>query len=311
MEDNLKALITPSLLDLTVENRIPFPADQPLNFAEVSRNFFSAGDPARLAAFRKAAWPPLLALSKIGLDDMPDLLQLLLPPPSHPSFPKQCLGLQLLIDQGPRALFAGVDRRWQTGYFDVVSQRFAASWRALPERERPDSLARWTEGGATLDYWLYARLWFGAPFVHSESVANQVIALEYTDSTRRAVEAASGMQDPWRERRQEVLGDVYGFPRVVAAGPPEGPVVSREEWCWWYGMLMDIHKPIIDKFGRYPYNNAAQGRESTDEELEWIEKTEHFAEASPEVARQVKEDVVAGIWRPLGTGSSTNIEVGD
>lgn len=312
MEDSLKSLITPSLLNLIVENRIPFPTNQPLNFTEVARTFFAA-DPARAASFQKAAWPPLLALSKVGLDNMPNLMDFLPPPPS-PSFPKQCLGLQLLVDQGPRALCAGVDKRWQTGYFDIVAQRLAAAWLALPAHERPDSLTRWTTttgdgGGAaatttTFDYWLYARLWFGAPFVHSESAEHQLVAVEFTEATRSAVEAASGMRDPWRERREEVLGDVYGFPRVVEAGPPEGPEVSREEWCWWYGMLMDIHKPIIDRFGRYPYNNAAQGRESTDEELQWIEKTGHFAEASAEVAKQIKEDVVAGIWKPLGTGSS-------
>ena len=31
------------------------------------------------------------------------------------------------------------------------------------------------------------------------------------------------------------------------------------------------HKTIIDRFGRYPHRNAVLGRESTDEELEFLE----------------------------------------
>ncbi|CAN8099891.1 unnamed protein product [Discula destructiva] len=305
MNTTLKDIITPSLLDLMVEYRVPFPTDQPLNFADVAGAFFSAGDSQSQARFKDAAWPPLLSLSRIGLDGMPDLMQFL-PPPSAPTFPKQCLGLQILVDQAPRVLFKGVDKRWQTGYFDVISQRLAATWLALAENERPDSQKRWTqEIGVTLDWWICARLWFAAPFVHSESVKNQSIALELTGGTRRVVEAASGTQDPWRAKREEVLSDLYGFPRVVKAGPPPGPDVTRETWCWWYTMLMDIHKPIIDKFGRYPYNNAAQGRESTDEELEWLEQVDHFAEAPLEVAKLIKADVAAGIWQELGAGTAS------
>lgn len=301
-EADLKKLITPSLLDLMVEACIPFSTTETLDFADVGRGIFLAGNLA--PRIKEAAWPALVALSRVGLDNMPDLLSLL-PPPSSPEFPRRCLGLQLLLDQAPRALLRGVDKRWQTSYFDVVSRGLAAAWLGLPERDRPDSRDRWLgEAGTTLDYWLVARLWFGAPFVHSESEGNQQIALDFTDATRRVIEAESGTRDPYREKRDEVLADIYGFPRVVVAGPPQGPDVTRESWCWWYAMLMDIHKPIIDKFGRYPYNNAAAGRESTSEELEWIEKVDRFAQASPKVAEQIREDIQAGRWQPLGSGGS-------
>ena len=36
------------------------------------------------------------------------------------------------------------------------------------------------------------------------------------------------------------------------------------------------HKAIIDRFGRYPHRNAALGRESTPEELAWLEENEGF-----------------------------------
>lgn len=67
-------------------------------------------------------------------------------------------------------------------------------------------------------------------------------------------------------------------------------------------MLMDIHKPIIDRFGRYPYTNPDRGRKSSKEELEWAERTDHFGEVPPEVAKQLGEDYEAGVWQPLGAG---------
>ena len=36
------------------------------------------------------------------------------------------------------------------------------------------------------------------------------------------------------------------------------------------------HKAIIDRFGRYPHRNAALGRESTSEEVRWLETNEGF-----------------------------------
>lgn len=67
-------------------------------------------------------------------------------------------------------------------------------------------------------------------------------------------------------------------------------------------MLLDIHKPTIDRFGYYPYNNPVKGRESTKEQLDWAEKMSHFAEVPPEVAKQLKADYKAGVWQPLGAG---------
>jgi hypothetical protein len=65
-------------------------------------------------------------------------------------------------------------------------------------------------------------------------------------------------------------------------------------------MIFDAPPPIIEAFGRYPYRNGAVGRESTPTELEWIEKTGHFGEVEPEVAKRIREDVLARRWTPLG-----------
>lgn len=245
--DDLKNLITPALLNLLVEARIPFAQTEQLQFAQVGRETFLEYNFG--PKVEPTAWPALVALSKAGLDNLSpeNLMTNFLPSPTGADFPRQCLGLQLLLDQAPRALCNGVDGRWRSCYFDVVSQRFARSWLALPDDQRPDSMQRWcTELGVSFDYWTCVRFWLGAPFVHSESMGNQEIALGFTEATRRAVEHKTGLTDPWRTRHDEVLSDLDGFPRVFVAGPPQGEAVTLETWSWWWTMLMDIRKRLLD-----------------------------------------------------------------
>jgi Bacterial protein of unknown function (DUF924) len=64
-------------------------------------------------------------------------------------------------------------------------------------------------------------------------------------------------------------------------------------------MIFDAHPPIIKAFGKYLYRNGAVGQGSSPTELEWIEKTGHFGGVEPEVAKRVREDVLAGRWTPL------------
>ncbi|KAK3686193.1 hypothetical protein B0T22DRAFT_467481 [Podospora appendiculata] len=296
----LRSVLTQTLFTLIVHARLPYYKQDTVDFATFGRNIFLEDHFGPIVADH--VWPALIALSKIGLDHMPDL-SLYLPAPTDPSYPTQCLGLQLLLDHCPRLLFRGVDQRWTYAYFSTVSQRLAAVWLALPDAARPDTWARWQAAGAGLDYWLCVRFWFGTPFVHSELLANQEIALAYTDETRSAVERASGKMDPYRARRDQILADLHGFPREYVRGPPQGEHVTRERWTWWVSMLMDIHKPIIDRFRRYPYLNSINGRASTGEEIEWLDEVGHFGEASKEVAERIREDVQAGRWTPLGTDS--------
>jgi len=297
---DLKELLSPSLLWFIVEKRLPYSKTDPIDFAEFGRSIFlEAGNFSSLV--RDSVWPVLTALSNIGLDNMPDLSRCL-PPPSDPSYPEQCLGLQLLLDHCPRMLLRGVDQRWTHAYFGLVSQRLARTWHALPPHERPDSWARWRKT-VSLDYWIAVRFWLATPFVHSELADDQEISVEFTEETRVVVERESGIEDPYRAQRKAILADLYGFPRVHHAGPPQGEGVTRESWTFWMTMLMDIHKPIIDRYGRYPYRNAICGRDSTTEEREWAKNTGHFAEASEEVARKIKQDVEQGRWTPLGQGS--------
>ncbi|KAF8176358.1 hypothetical protein K438DRAFT_1770558 [Mycena galopus ATCC 62051] len=258
----LKDILTPELFRFMVECRIPFSKTEPLDFVQVGQDFMSNNFQEKC---QERAWPALLFLSRVGLENMPDMMDFL-PPATDPDFSLQCLGLQLLLDQAPRALCssASTDGRYVNSYFDILAQRLVASWLALPAKQRPDS---WTnsKGTISLDYWLLMRLWLGAPLVHNGTVKSQELAVAFSEETRSVVEMLTGTRDPNRARRDTIFSDIYAFPR-----------------------------PIIDRFGRYPYRNAIQGLESTDEEKEWIEKTDHFGEAPSDVAKKVKEDIARG-----------------
>jgi hypothetical protein len=73
-----------------------------------------------------------------------------------------------------------------------------------------------------------------------------------------------------------------------------------EECVFWFLMLFDVHRPVVEDFGRYPYRNGAAGRESTQLELEWIEKNNHCGDVDAEVAKEIRENVPVGRWTSLG-----------
>lgn len=75
------------------------------------------------------------------------------------------------------------------------------------------------------------------------------------------------------------------------------------EWFFWVWTVIDVHKPIIDKFGRYPYQDDPKGRVSTDEEKEWVKIfLRNIDESRSDIAERMRDDVLKGRWTPLGEG---------
>lgn len=65
--------------------------------------------------------------------------------------------------------------------------------------------------------------------------------------------------------------------------------------------VLDVHKPIIERFGWYPYSGASRGRESTDEERQYsIDFFDGVDRSKTEVAQRLRDDVKNGRWTPLG-----------
>ncbi|KAK2788367.1 hypothetical protein FQN52_006691 [Onygenales sp. PD_12] len=292
---NLSTILTPTLLTHLALARMPFSQTNPLNFTTVGHTIFHSTTFA--STIKDLAWPALKAISTLGLPNLPTNLLQYLPPPSSPDFPLQALGLQVLFDQAPRALCAGVDVRYRYAYFDILSQRLAGEWAALPPHQRPDTWERWEALGVSFDWWVVARFWFGAAWVHEESLAGQEMAVGYTNGTREAVEGRTGVRDEYRDDGG-VWTDVCAFPRVYMEGPPGE--VGMGGFVFWMCMLMDTHKVVIETFGRYPTVNAAVGRESTGDEERWLAAFPGWREVEDEVREVIRRDVWEGSWAPLG-----------
>ncbi|KAK6076951.1 hypothetical protein SCUP515_05134 [Seiridium cupressi] len=292
MTVDLKSLLTPELFRFLVDTRIPFSKTETIDLGEaIAAIFFEQrGDSD---ALRNKAWPALKALSLLGLDGVPDLFQVL-PPPDDTEFPLQALGLQLLLDQATRSLLKGVDTRWTYGYFAEIDLKYAKQLQALPAHLNPTSWSRWQDS-VSINYFVFVRLWFGTPLVHHETAVE--LAVSFTDETRKLVEQIFETHDPIRGQ-PEKRWDLYGFPTMLKNQGPTRPC-SVADGAFWLACLMDVHKPPLDLYGRYPYNNAQLGRVDTPEEAEWMKKAEIF-DTDREVRRRIRQDVEAGKWTPLG-----------
>ena len=65
--------------------------------------------------------------------------------------------------------------------------------------------------------------------------------------------------------------------------------------------VLDVHKPIIEKYGWYPYSDASRGIKSTDEERQYsIDFWGGVDRSKTEVAARLRDDVMNGRWTPLG-----------
>jgi uncharacterized protein (DUF924 family) len=298
MADQMSTLLTPELFETLVNAKLPFSMTESLDFEDVGQKQFKGKAPIPSELVERV-WPVLEALSKLGLASIPDLLQFL-PPIADDDFPRQALGLQLLLDQMTRSLLRGIDGRWRSAYFDIISLKYAHTLDALLEEQKPWSWSRW-KTFATLDFWVLARTWYICPFVHSDEVSDQERALIFTEETRNVVEKETGTTDPYRAERDSILSDIYGVSLMLKEGPP-GAGATVQMYAYWMCKLMDIHKPVVNKFGRYPYRNAYFGRQNTPEEEAWAKKRAGFSMASEELNSRLKQDIDAGIWTPLGAG---------
>lgn len=289
------SVITPSLLRQMWRARIPWPTTHHISGKELVTEFFS--DDSRFTTAAKVAWPALKALSHAyGPDTVPDMTGFL-PSPEDPGFPEQAFGMHVLLDQAPRVLFKGIDGRW-TSWFDKIARKLYEYYYHLPERLRPWARGAWA--GSTFEYWVCAASEFNATMAHQESRGDQRLSALRTEQLRGAVECLSGHRDPFSHGSSPPLNE-YSMVSIVTH------VHLDQNWsfpraAFFSFMVDDAHRPIIDRYGRYPYRNAIEGRDSAADELEWIRNTNHFAEAEPDVAKRVRHDIAAGTWTPLGEG---------
>ncbi|KAK6828117.1 hypothetical protein PG987_011458 [Apiospora arundinis] len=315
---DLKALLTPEILRLTIAEKLPWDKHAAIDFSEaIDWTFFggtlrntphrliTAEEEALLHQKTLSALKILASMGGLAKISMPDIVDSLLPRLEDPSFLEQALGLQLVLDQAPRELLSGpLDDRWVHGYFGELAVALAHQLRAIPKEQSPHSWARWRDSGVSLDYFVWVRMFFAAPIVHHEALAREAVAM--TEELRALVESECGgsTRDPYRDLPDESRWDLYGFPRMLETRrlPPRGEDGKSgvAEGCFWICAILDVHYPILEKYGRYPYRNSVLGRVSTPDEEAWLQKAMFFKPLAPEVVKRIREDVDAGRWSPIG-----------
>ena len=88
------------------------------------------------------------------------------------------------------------------------------------------------------------------PNSSSESKLYHELARVFVEHFRAEVEQVSGIKDPYRKDRESLLKDTKALARLLRAGIPGAIDLTMEEFWWWLLTVLDVHKPIVDHFGR-------------------------------------------------------------
>ncbi|KAJ7584783.1 hypothetical protein C8J56DRAFT_892513 [Mycena floridula] len=190
--------------------------------------------------------------------------------PAEPQYPEHALALILLIDQGPRQLYKGLDLRWTNCFFDITVQKLVKA--LIYAGNLPDATEKWCALGYTFEEAMIHKIWFYAPLVHSEYLDNHDFVADKMEVLRREVELYAGVSDPGRKTRKEDATDVELFGKLILAGPP----TEFASFMFWICRLFEAHRPIIERYGHYPYRNQVCGRETNAEDQKWLDLTGNF-----------------------------------
>lgn len=298
------------------QSRIPWPKSHNPSPEEVHSKLFDDNNDENIAAqttFASLAYTnALVPLSHHPLSHLPSLLPLL-PSPNAPTFPSLAIGLLLLLDQGPRSgCLKGFENLWTINHFDPLAQSLCRALLALPHAQRIDNWTRWELQGWSFEHYAMARNSLYCPLAHSEAYADQMLMLGLLEEFRRELEVRYAVCDVSREADLRDARDVMSFWRFAIAGPPplllgrmqEGEVVKKvdvgvAECLFWETRMSRVHESVVRVFGRNPYLNFAKGREDTEEEREYFERTEGWSLPPEEFRRECREMWRAGELPPL------------
>lgn len=160
------------------------------------------------------------------------------------------LGLVILLDQMPRNCYRGAAASVVFNVFDPLARDVADRALALGiPNARPE--LRWT---------FSRRFWFYLPLEHSEDMATHERAVVEYKGLVADIEGlldGTAEDDGSAERREAAR--VLGANREGALALAKGQMDFEMK-----------HYNIIKQFGRYPHRNAAMGRETTEEEREYL-----------------------------------------
>ncbi|KAL6695838.1 hypothetical protein J3F84DRAFT_348110 [Trichoderma pleuroticola] len=219
---------------------------------ENKRWFFGGSEFDKLCVERFA--PTLEAIRKEGIKSGHDIIYALQPRDAH-----DWLSLVLLLDQIPRNCYRGDRSAIVFDYFDAMARDIALE--AL-QRGIPDE---WPE-----IRWRFAcRSWFYVPLMHSEDVGLHELAVQKYQAFARDVESLLLPHANVNVNGDE--SDVAHEYRIAAQRVMQANPEAAKD----YGQLNlnfeKRHWAIIKRFGRYPHRNRVLGRQTTDEERDYLE----------------------------------------
>ena len=311
IEDQLRELLSPELLLKVHSIRFPWPKDSKLYWQGVVDNLWK-NNPETDRALYKVLFPVWKAMSEMPLDELLriDLHHLLLDR-EGPNYPEQCTALVYLLDQ-TRMFFRSTDIRYTNCFFDPLAERTAASMfddqsggNGVPSSKSPFSKESWLARGWSFDHYAARMDWIWAALEHSELYMSKYRALTqgFTLLFRAEVETYSGEKDPYAETQVEDEKDIELLNELSKSEGPSKEKLGRDlrisDYIFPMLRMNTAHHPIIDRFGRYPYNNDQMGRDHTDAELEWMAKGRENQRVPEPLRGMIRKDVDQGTWTPL------------
>lgn len=307
LKQHLSRILTPELCLTVYRLKYPYGKGQLPSGAVVGRSHFRPEDFQAFydLVFRSALMP----MSRLPLDALLNVdLTELLPAPTAPNYPEQCLGMVTILDQ-QRVLTTGYSFRYTRAYFDPICEKLARELIALPEDVRPDGKEAWLSRGYTFDDYLTRTLWFWAPLVHSDEfmVHDRRSLKDWLHAVRSEVEVHSGVADPFAALEADDDVDVTAFQRIEGEGPPQRSCSDPDseatvsDYTFWWIRILNSHFAITDVCGHYPYWIRWKGREWTEADKEFMKSTSNYRydPTIETILQEVRKDYLDGVWKLL------------
>lgn len=294
----LRDILTPQLFHRLHSLYLPFSKAEPLNALSVA-DWFLGTDPSLGTDFYTLCMHDvLLPLSLHPLDSLPDLTTFL-PHPTSRDYPIQAFGLQILLDQVPRYCLSGIDKRWISGYFDVLSVKVIDQlYNNVPYESRWDNPTRWQILGYPAEQILLRRILMVAPYVHSANWGDHLMHFGLVEQIRREAETMYRTADALREVQTRDAKDKFEFGRILKRYEDVRKGIKRlDDFIFLFARVMRLHEPVIREFGRSPEKCMYLGLDVTDGEKEYLD--ESGFRADEEVLKKIRQDKANGIWTPL------------
>ncbi|KAF4341023.1 hypothetical protein FBEOM_5074 [Fusarium beomiforme] len=188
--------------------------------------------------------PILEAIRKAGVTSAQELLSV-----AQPRNSLDWLSLIILLDQIPRNSYRGEKSSICFTYFDPLARQVSleAVKQGIPDK-------------APEIRWVFShRNWFYMPLMHSEDISahdKAVLGFEQINNDILSLIEGTGGADEYERKARE----------AVQADPETAKKIGEMNI-----MFEEKHRVIIEKFGRHPHRNKALGRETTPEEVEFLE----------------------------------------